>query len=108
MQNHDAAWLTEWKPLLDIVIGDFVRGESYLLNTSASSPRISSRPTRIPECAQLPQRDDRFRYSGRFMTGIGTLTGTDDADIFMRRQRRHLRGGQGPDTYMFGKPSATT
>jgi len=105
-QSHDVAWIGSWKPILDIVIGDFVRGASYLLNT------YGFLTTNI--VAAYENADLSLDFAGVahalgipedvLITGTGTLEGSDHADIFYTGGGNEiLRGGEGQDTYIFGE-----
>jgi Ca2+-binding RTX toxin-like protein len=101
-----ASWLAQWKPILDIVIGDYVRGATHLINTygflaqnivAAYESTDLSLPFRAVTTAMGIPDDLVF-------TGTGTLTGSDDADIFYGTAGDEVfRGGRGPDTYIFGE-----
>src|ERR1051325_9287396 len=105
-QNHDAAWLSEWKPILDIITGDYVRGESFLgmsyaflaqdIVAAYDATGIGLSFNSVTTAFCLP--------SDLVITGSGTLTGTDDADIIYAATASNdtLRGGEGPDPYLFG------
>ena len=105
--GHDATWIGEWKPLLDIVIGDFSRGESYLLNTYGF---LAQEMVAAYEDTGLPLSFSAVASalgipSDLIVTGSGTLNGSSDADIFYANSSSNdvLRGGVGPDTYIFGE-----
>src|SRR6185295_2845299 len=104
-QSHDAAWLAEWKPLLDVVTGDYVRGDAFL---SMSYAFLAQEIVAAYEATGIGLSFNSV--TGAFglpsdlvITGSGTLTGTGDADIFYSTGANDmLRGGEGPDTYIFG------
>jgi len=102
----DAGWIGSWKPILDIVIGDYVRGATYLLNTygfiaqeivaAYENSGLSLDFATVATSLGIP--------ANLLHTGTGTLTGTDDADIFYAvGGGQVLQGGEGPDTYIFGR-----
>ena len=105
-QNHNAAWLSEWKPMLDVITGDYVRGKSFLSMSYAflaqnivaayESTGIAMPFEGVASAFGIP--DDLI------ISGSGTLTGTTDADILYAGTASNdtLRGGEGPDTYVFG------
>ena len=104
--GHDAPWLAEWKPLLDVIIGDYSRGESYLLNSygfiaenivaAYENTGMTLAFTDVTTAFGIP--------SELVVAGSGVLTGSNDADIFYAGNSSNdvLRGGVGPDTYIFG------
>ena len=88
------------------LIGDFVRGEAYLLNTYgflAQNIVAAYENTELGlsfagVATALGNPDDLL------VTGTGTLDGGDNADIFYTGAGNEvLRGGEGPDTYLFGE-----
>src|SRR5947208_8893466 len=103
--NHAGAWLSEWKPLLDVVTGDYVRGDSFLSMSYAFLAQDIVAAYEATGIA-LPFNSVTTAFglpSDLVITGSGTLTGTNDADIFYSSGANDiLRGGNGPDTYIFG------
>jgi Ca2+-binding RTX toxin-like protein len=103
--SHDTAWLAQWKPMLDVVIGDYVRGDAYLLNTygflasnivaAYEDSGLALGFADVASALGIPPE--------LIVTGSGTLAGSDDADVFyVGATNDILRGGAGPDTYVFG------
>jgi hypothetical protein len=83
-----AAWLTAWKPVIDVVLGDFDRGQgqpvsyAYQFASMVHAYEASHLPLSIVDAAValgVPQ--------GEVVAGGATLTGTDAAQIF------YLSGG---------------
>jgi lipopolysaccharide export system protein LptA len=82
------AWLTAWKPIIDVVLGDFDRGEGkqvsygYMFASMVPAYEATHLPLSIADAAValgIPM--------GEVVAGGATLTGTDDAQIF------YLSGG---------------
>ena len=104
--NHDAAWLSEWKPLLDVITGDYVRGEAFLsMSYAFLAQNIVAAYENTGITLSFNSVTTAFGLPGDLViSGSGTLTGTDDADILYAGTASNdmLRGGEGPDTYIFG------
>ncbi|MGB9367336.1 MAG: calcium-binding protein, partial [Xanthobacteraceae bacterium] len=105
-QNHDTAWLSEWKPILDVIVGDYVRGDTFL---SMSYAFLAQNIVAAYEATGIGLSFNSVTSAfglppDLVVSGSGTLTGTDDADIFYAATASNdtLRGGEGPDTYIFG------
>ncbi len=106
LSSHDAAWIGQWKPILDIVIGDFVRGGAHLLNTYGFLTQNIVAAYEDSELAlDFHSVATALGIPGDLLTtGSGTLTGTEDNDIFYSSGASDvLRGGLGPETYVFGR-----
>jgi len=104
-ENHDASWIAEWKPILDIVIGDFVRAESYLLNSYGFlAQNILAAYENSDLTLGLHDVAAALGIPGELLVvGSGTLVGSDDADLLIGGAGNDvLLGGKGPDTYIFG------
>jgi Ca2+-binding RTX toxin-like protein len=105
-ESHGAAWLTEWKPLLDVVTGDYVRGASFLsMSYAFMAQNIVAAYESTGIGLSFNSVTAAFGLPGDLViSGSGTLTGTGDADIFYAGGTNDiLRGGEGPDTYLFGQ-----
>ena len=105
-QPDPVAWLHEWKPMLDYVIGNFQRSAAFLENTN---PFL------------LQNLVDGFETSGTALDfiqvatalglpgdividGVGELNGTNDLDLFyIDGDETTLVGMGGPDAYIVGR-----
>ena len=100
------AYLEDWKEILDVVIGDYERGESHLLNSYSflfanivAAYETTGLPIGLEAAADALGLPD-----GLIVSGSGTLEGTDDNDIFyMDAGDEVARGGGGHDAYVFGR-----
>ena len=97
--------LESWREILDIVIGDY-RQPDGVLNTNGflfsnivaayESTGLNLNIVDIGEALGLPAELIR--------TGLGTVTGGDDADLFYLGAGDQIAvGGLGPDTYVVGR-----
>jgi Ca2+-binding RTX toxin-like protein len=104
--NHNAAWIGQWKPILDIVIGDFVRGEAFLLNTYGFlAQNILAAYENTDLTLGLHDVASALGIPGDLIVvGSGALNGSTDGDILIGGNGTNLmQGGAGPDTYLFGR-----
>src|SRR5262249_21790615 len=102
--GYGAEWLAQWKPILELVIGDFERGQSYLINTygflaqemvaAYENVGLTLPFADVASALGIPRQ--------LLVTGSGTLTGSDDADIFYASDAT-MMGGAGQDSYVFGR-----
>jgi Ca2+-binding RTX toxin-like protein len=83
-------WLTAWKPFLDIVIGDFVRGGASLENTYGFlAQNVIAAFEAVSPGFELGDILDVFGVPADLLiTGPGTLAGSNEADIFLSRRQR--------------------
>src|SRR6266702_3244263 len=98
------SWLAQWKPIIDVVLGDFPRGDgrevtyAYMFESMVRAYENSSLPLDIAQAASalgVP--------SGLVVFGGTTLTGTDGPDIFyIAGGDQTAAGGLGLDNYVFG------
>jgi Ca2+-binding RTX toxin-like protein len=99
-----AAWLAQWKPVIDIVLGDFDRGEDVLVTYGYMFASM----VRAYESVGLPI--DIATAAGALgvpsdliVTGGSTVTGTDDPDIlYLHGGDQTAIGGKGMDNYVLG------
>lgn len=105
MTSGGVGRLEEWRQVLDIVIGDY-RQPDGVLNTNGflfsnivaayESTGLTLDIVEVGAALGLPA--DLIR------TGVGTLTGGDDADLFYLGAGDQIAvGGLGPDTYVVGR-----
>ena len=77
------AWLTAWKPIIDIVLGDFDRAQgvpvsyAYQFASMVHAYEASNLPLSIADAAVALGVPD-----GEVVSGGSTLTGTDDTQLF--------------------------
>ncbi|WP_414470843.1 calcium-binding protein [Microvirga sp. M2] len=98
-------WLNEWKPFLDVVIGDYTRGNAYLLNTYGFLAQniIAAFEAVSPDLALHDVFDVLGVPPELLITGSGIVQGSNEADIFyLDGGDQLLRGGLGRDTYIVG------
>ena len=99
-------WLGRWKQILDVVIGDYHRGDDHLLNSYSflfgnivaayESTGLAMDITAASVALGIPD--------GLIVTGTGDMAGTGDKDIFyMGAGDQVARGGAGHDSYVFGR-----
>lgn len=103
---NDVAYLEQWKPLLDVFLQDFDRGEDYLIvsysflfqNVVAAYENVGLDASLIAAAGALDIPDDLIQV------GTGLVEGTDDADLFyLGAGNQTLEGGAGPDAYIVGQ-----
>lgn len=103
---NDVAYLEQWKPLLDVFLQDFDRGEDYLIvsysflfqNVVAAYENVGVDASLIQAAGALDIPDDLIQV------GTGLVEGTDDADLFyLGAGNQTLEGGAGPDAYIVGQ-----
>ncbi len=100
------AWLASWKPIIDVVMGDYDRGESHLMtsysfvfaNIVAASESVGGvlGAVAAAEAFGIPR--------GLIIDGSGTYNGTSDKDIFyLNAGDETVNGGAGHDAYVMGR-----
>lgn len=105
-QQGAADYLAAWKPILDVVMADYVRGESYLRNSFGfvfSNIVAAHEPEGLvldvkaaAEALGIPEN--------LIIVGSGEVTGTAEADIFyLNAGDQIVRGGAGADSYVVGR-----
>ncbi len=100
------SWLENWRPILDIVIGDFHRkGGVELRNTYGFLAQniVSAFETVAPPYGFAAVAGALGVPAEIFVTGSGTLVGSDQADIlYATGGNATLQGGKGVDNYLVG------
>lgn len=98
--------LTQWKPLIDVLLPDLDRGQAHLItsygflfqNLVAAWENVQPNVTLTRAAQALDIPTDRLRQ------GTGTITGGDDPDfIYLNGGNQTFVGGKGPDTYVVGR-----
>jgi len=100
------AYLADWKPIIDVVIGDFSRGEDHLLNTYnfIFGNLVAAYETVLPNVDVVQAAVVLGIPDNLIITGTGILDGTIENDIFyMNAGDQTARGGEGFDVYVFGR-----
>jgi hypothetical protein len=101
-----AGYLAGWSEVLDVIVGDYDRGDDHLLNSYSF---LFSNIVAAYESTGLPigivQAADLLGVpSDIVVSGADTLDGTDENDIFyMDAGDETARGGEGHDAYVFGQ-----
>jgi hypothetical protein len=95
-----ATYLAGWNGILDVVVGDYDRGDDHLLNSYSflfANIVAAYESTGLP--LGIEQAADLLGVPADIViTGADTLTGTDDNDIFyMDGTDQTARGGEGHD-----------
>jgi hypothetical protein len=99
-------WLQQWKPILDVVLGDFARGQGeevtygYRFVNVVAAYEAAGLPVDIRSAASaLGIPSDLIFAGGATLDG----TGTSDADLFYLSDGDQTAiGGRGPDNYIVG------
>jgi Ca2+-binding RTX toxin-like protein len=97
-------WLAEWKPIIDIVLGDFDRG----MGLDVSYAYMFASMVRAYETVSLPFDIETAATAlgvpaGLIFEGGSTVTGTSDADIlYLHGGDQTAVGGVGLDNYVIG------
>ena len=100
------SYLESWREILDVIIGDYDRGGSHLLNSYSflfanivAAYESTGLAIGLEAAADLLGVPDDI-----VVTGSGDLDGTGQNDIFyMNAGDQVARGGAGHDAYVFGK-----
>lgn len=106
-----ATYLGDWKPILDVIIGDYHRGEAHLTNTYSflfsnvvAAFESTGSPLDIVGTADALGIPSDLIVAG----SAGDLNGTDENDIFyLNGGNQTARGGLGHDVYVIGKNFGT-
>ena len=98
------SWLSAWKPIINVVLGDFDRGEGgdatygYMFASMVRAFEGASLPLAITAAAEalgVP--------SDLIVTGGTALVGSEDSDIFyLSGGDQSAAGGRGLDNYVLG------
>lgn len=99
------ASLSAWKPFLDVVIGDYHRGEAYLQNTYGFLAQniVAAFEQANPSLAFLDVVSALGVPRDIVVAGTGEMLGTAEADIFyISGANQTATGGGGLDTYVIG------
>ncbi|WP_085902498.1 calcium-binding protein [Kiloniella majae] len=99
-------WLQDWKPIVYTVLQQLDRGADYLMMTQAyvfhnivSAYENKNLNVDLKETGAIFGVDKSL-----IMTGAGEISGTDQGDFFyMDGSDQVARGGDGADTYVFGR-----
>ncbi|MGE3714759.1 MAG: calcium-binding protein [Alphaproteobacteria bacterium] len=105
-QAAAVAYLDSWKPLLDMMLVDFDRGETYLKTTYAFLfQNVVAAYENVPVDATLVEASAALDIPASLIrTGTGTVVGGNDADLFyLSAGNQTLQGGAGPDSYIVGR-----
>ncbi len=105
-ENGAISYLMAWKPVLDVVLENFSRGESgkevtygflfQSLVTAYENIGFAGSITQAALALDIPEE--------LIITGEGTISGSSDPDIFyMDSADQVAQGGGGMDTYVFGE-----
>ncbi len=101
-QNH----IDSWKGILDVVIGQFDRpGTDAVTSYGFLFQNLVAAYENYPLAIDLVSTAEALDIpSDLIITGAGTLTGSNDADIFyMDGTDQTVNGASGPDTFVFGQ-----
>jgi Ca2+-binding RTX toxin-like protein len=106
-QQHadPVAWLQEWKPLLDVLIGDYNRGGGLLTTNGWLAQNIvGAFEASHPSFGLLQAVQGLGLDPALFVLGDGEVLGTDKADIFyVDASDQVLKGDLGLDNYIVGE-----
>ncbi|TAN65839.1 MAG: hypothetical protein EPN20_07440, partial [Magnetospirillum sp.] len=99
------SWLQSWKPLLDVVLGDFDRGASNLAVTpSYVFSNIVAAFESVHPAAGAVEIAGAFGIpTAQILSGTGDIVGTDGDDmIYVSGGDQTITGGLGSDSYVLG------
>jgi Ca2+-binding RTX toxin-like protein len=105
LQTEPLEWYREWADFLDVLIGDFSRGGSHLLNTHGFLVQniVTAIETVDPGFSLIEAAAVVGVPPDVFKLGTGLVEGSNSADIFyLDGSDQTLRGGGGLDTYVVG------
>lgn len=103
-QSDPLAWLQSWDPLLNVIIGDFDRGNGALnTNGFLAQNIIAAYEAAQPSFDLLTAVKGLGLDPSQFVTGSGDLQGSDNPDIFyLSGGDQTASGGLGLDNYIVG------
>lgn len=103
--SGDEAWIQSWKPLIDVVLNDYERPGSLEISYSYLFQNIVAAYENAPLAVSLVSVAGELGVpSGQIIAGTGTLTGTNDNDLFyLGEGNQTAQGGSGPDSYIIGR-----
>ncbi len=102
----DIAYLESWKPLIDVFLNDFERANGTEISFGYLFQNVVAAYENIGLAASITDAAVAFSIPEELIvTGSGTITGTDESDIFyMNAGNQTANGGTGgSDTYVFGE-----
>ncbi len=99
-----ASWLAEWKPIVDVVLGDLSRDGGVDVSYAYTFASMVRAYESVPLPVSIDAAAQAFGVpAGLIIEGGATLTGTDSADIFyLHGGDQTARGGAGLDNYVIG------
>jgi len=103
--SGDEVWIQSWKPLIDVVLNDYERPGSLEISYSYLFQNIVAAYENAPLAVSLVSVAGELGVpSGQIIGGTGTLTGTNDNDLFyLGEGNQTAQGGSGPDSYIIGR-----
>lgn len=102
----DIAYLESWKPLIDVFLNDFERPNGLELSYGYLFQNLVAAYENIGSAASIVDAAGAFSIPEELIvTGIGTITGTEESDIFYMNSGNQIANGGdgGSDTYVFGE-----
>ncbi|MEO7719934.1 MAG: calcium-binding protein, partial [Capsulimonas sp.] len=103
--SDPVAYLTPWKPILGIIVGDYSQNDAVPTNTYGFLAQniIAAYEQVAPSFSLLSVVGSLGVPPELFVTGSGTMVGTSDADIFYLGAGDQIaQGGNGVDNYIVG------
>jgi Ca2+-binding RTX toxin-like protein len=101
-----SAWLASWEPIIDSMLVDYKRGASHLINSYAFIfTNIVAAHENVGLAIDVKSAAIQLGIPGSLVQdGSGLMLGTSENDIFYMDEGDDVaKGGDGPDTYVFGK-----
>jgi Ca2+-binding RTX toxin-like protein len=111
LELNPIAYLEGWKPFLDILVANYSQGSSAVLNTFGflSQNIVAGFEAAGATFDMVDAAVALGIDTGLFVTGSGTIAGTNDPDIFyLDGSGQTAQGGKGYDTYIVGADVGTT
>ena len=99
------AYLAEWKPILNVFLGGFERENNLVISHAFLFQNVVAAYENTGLAATIKQAGAAFGISEDIIiTGSGTMTGTNDQDLFYLNSGDQVAlGGLGPDSYIIGE-----
>ena len=99
------AWLQQWKPILDVVMGDFDRGGDLKLTYGYRFVNLVAGYEAVPLPIDIKTAASVLGIPpDKIVTGGATLTGDNNGDLYyVSGANQTVVGGLGPDNIIVGK-----